>query len=214
VGHFAVGYMGVAQIPIAENPSGAVGAIAGVQRANAAAPVIGVRYWVNRLLGIDGGLGFGWTFGSHDATSGPNTVSQDNQGRLAFAVHAGVPLALSSGKHYSFEVVPEANFGIAGSTIKATTPGQPDTSLSGLLLDVGARAGAEIYFGFIGVPQLSLQGTIGLYFRHEQFKASRDAAPLSPLPTSASNSSNVLATSVNADPWALFVNNISAFYYF
>jgi len=198
---FAVGYMGVSQLPIAAGgPTNNA-----LTRDNVNAPIIGARYWVSRLLGIDAGLGLGLTSGSTETVSNAGSVSNDNPSRFGLAFHGGVPLALVHGKHYSFEVVPETNIGFTSGTIK--TQNAPNQDLSGFRFDLGARAGAEIYFGFIGVPQLALQASVGLYFRREVFKWKQDANSVSVGATS-------LASSVQADPWALFVNNVSALYYF
>jgi hypothetical protein len=203
VGHFGVGYLGVSQLPIASGlPGGAAGTVA---RDNVNAPVIGVRYWLNRGLGLDLGVGFGITSGSTQVVAGGVDRSTDSPSRLGFAVHGGVPLAFAHGKHYSFTVIPEATVGFTNGTIKVTNA--PDVDLSGFRLDLGGRVGAEVYFGFIGIPQLSLQGSVGLFFRREAWKAKQGD-------TSASVGETTFATSVQSDPWALFVNNISAFYYF
>jgi len=56
--------------------------------------------------------------------------------------------------------VPEGTIAFANGTIKSPPAGTatvPDQELRGFKLDLGARAGAEIHFGFIGIPQLSLQ---------------------------------------------------------
>jgi hypothetical protein len=211
IGHFGVGYFGVSQLPIAGGLPGGMGmGGCALARDNVNAPVIGVRYWMSRMIGIDAGVGFGLTSGSTEAVAPGSDTTTDKPSRLGLALHGGVPLAFASGKHYTFTVVPEATAGFTSGTIKGA-PGVPDVNLSGFRLDVGARVGAEIYFGFIGIPQLSLQASVGAYFRHEGFKASTDTAAG---PVSASDSTNTFTTSVNADPWALFVNNISAFYYF
>ena len=39
-------------------------------------------------------------------------------------------------------------------------------------LEVGARTGFEVFFGFIGIPELALSATVGLQF--ETFKNSSD----------------------------------------
>ncbi len=209
IGHFGVGYFGVSQLPIAGVVAGPMGG-AGVVRDNVNAPVIGVRYWMSRMIGIDAGIGFGLTSGSTETVAPGSDTTTDKPSRLGLALHGGVPLAFASGKHYTFTVVPETTVGFTSGTIKGA-PGTPDTNLSGFRLDVGARVGAEVYFGFIGIPQLSLQASVGAYFRHEGYKVSTDTAAG---PVSASDGTNTFTTSVNADPWALFVNNISAFYYF
>ena len=96
---------------------------------------------------------------------------------------------------------------LTGDTRHAAAPGGTDTDLSGLRIDAGARVGAEIYFGFIGIPQLALQASVGAYFTHQSWKVSQGNA-------SESVTANTLGTSVQGEPWAIFVNNISALYYF
>ncbi|MCW5817335.1 MAG: hypothetical protein KIT84_40430 [Labilithrix sp.] len=193
VGHLAVGYMGISQIPIGD--AGMGGTIN--------APVVGARYWFKRDIGIDGGVGFAFSSGSSTDGAGQ---SRDLPSQFGFAIHAGVPFNLGYGKHYKFQVVPELNLGLSTATLKSE--GNPDVSLSGLRFDLGARAGVEIHFGFIGVPELALQASVGLYLRHD----SRSATPAGG--ASSGESTTILATSVQSDPWALFSNNISALYYF
>ena len=201
VGRFAIGYMGVSQIPLAGGLGGG-----GLTRQDLNAPVIGARYWINRLVGVDFGVGLALTGGSTEVTTGATTTTVDRPGQFGMAFHGGVPLALAYGKHYTFEVIPEANFGFASSSINGGPPAG-NTDLSGMRLDIGARAGAEVHFGFIGVPQLSLVATIGLYLRHQRVSAEQGG-------NSATDVSTTFGTSVQSDPWALFVNNISALYYF
>lgn len=204
VGRFAVGYLGLTNLPLATQAAGGgTGTIA--------APVIGARYWLSKLLGIDAGIGF--AFGSSSATAENGNVSTTADGPSVFglAFHGGVPLALASGKHMTFQVVPELNVGFAHSTVKQANA--PDTSLNGFRLDVGGRAGAEVQFGFIGIPELSLQATVGLYLSHLSRSATTDAAN-GGAETKNSGSQTTFTTSVQNDPWALFVNNVSALYYF
>jgi hypothetical protein len=213
VGRFAVGYMGVAQLPIATGlPGGGAGA---PPRGNVPAPIIGARYWLSDLLGLDFGIGIGLTGGSTEVVNGATTTSTDKQSNFGMGFHAGVPLALASGKHFTWLVVPELNFGFTSGTIKFPAPpggvAQPDIDLSGMLIDVGARAGAEVHFGFIGVPELSLQASIGLRFRRDQIKAKQNQAGVD---VSASDGTNTLGTTVQDAPWGLFTNSLSAFYYF
>jgi hypothetical protein len=204
IGRFAVGYFGVSQIPIA-----AGGPVNGaVAQGNVNAPVVGVRYWINRMIGIDGGLGLGVAGGSIEAVNGGTTVTTDKPSAFGLVLHGGVPIALAHGKHYTFLAIPELNIGFASGTIKSTgNPAPPDQDLSGFRFDLGGRVGAEIHFGFIGLPELSLEGSVGLAFHRQSFKWKQDN-------NSASNGTTTFGTNVQSDPWALFVNNISAFYYF
>lgn len=216
VHHLAVGYMGASQIPIAQATLNGGGLA--VTEGNVTAPYIGVRYWLSNLLGLDLGLGFAYAGGSTTTTFTPpggttTSTSVDRPSVLGFGIHGGVPLALAYSKHFTFQIVPELNFGYATSTIKSVTPpGQPaipDINQNGLRFDVGARVGTELHFGFIGVPQLALQASIALAFRYTSVKAS-----LSDGTASQSITGPSFGTSVQDAPWAIFTNNIAALYYF
>lgn len=197
VGHFAIGYLGFTTIPLDGMPAGV------------SAPVIGVRYWLNEKIGLDLGAGLGLTGGSTETTNGNVTTTTDKAGVFGLALHGGVPIALAHQKHYKFLVIPELN--VAFAHMSQAVPNQNDISHNGFHLDVGARAGAEIHFGFIGIPQLALQATIGAFLRTDHTSFSQDT----PTGTNkGSDSTTSLGTSVQSDPWALFVNNISALYYF
>jgi len=189
VGRLAVGYMGRT---MAFSPLGGAGI---------PVPVVGVRYWLSDMVGIDAGVGFGIASGSTDAANGTST---DDPSFHAFMLHGGVPLSLASAGHFSFQIVPEMNLGFAGSSV--TPPmGGDETSVSAFHLDLGARAGAEIHFGFIGVPQLSLQGSVGL--RLNMDSTSDD-------PGDGGSSRFSLATTVGDNPWNIFTSNVAALYYF
>src|SRR6185436_12015249 len=100
-------------------------------------------------------------------------LTTDDPAALGFAIHGGVPLAFAYGKHYKFLLVPELNLGLTTRTEKAQNlaPGAPvpgDIHRSGMLLDLGARIGTEIQFGFIGIPELALQASVGLLFRYDK----------------------------------------------
>jgi hypothetical protein len=180
VGRLAVGYLG-------RTIAGANGF--------PATPVVGVRYWLSDMLGIDAGIGFGIGSGSNKAAG----VSTDIPSSHAFILHGGVPLSLASAGHFSFQVVPELNLGFAG------TSGPGDASTSLFHLDVGARAGAEIHFGFIDVPQLALQGGVGL-------RMNIDSTGADPGDNGTSRFS--LGTNVGDNPWNIFTSNVAALYYF
>ena len=211
-GHFGVGYFGISQIPYANG--GANGGTLGV--ANVTAPVVGVRYWMSERLGIDVGAGLSLSTFSNSQTPAPNPAPQNPPTVFAFALHAGVPIALASAKHFTFEIIPEATFGYASTNINEPNPA-PNISLHGLRLDLGGRIGGEVNFGFVGIPQLALVATVGLFMRYQNVGASQDAytnAGNNIPATSASSGAFTLGTSVGSDPWAIFTDNISALYYF
>jgi hypothetical protein len=193
VSHLGIGFFGVRALPLPVNP-------ANLDEGSLSAPTIGVRYWLDDFLGIEAALGL-------------NVTSQDT-GPMAefsafgFALHGGVPLALAHSGHFVFEIVPMINFGIASGSFESTM-GMTTTSedISGLLIELGAQAGAEIHFGFIDLPSLSLQGTVGLMVRHEN----RSWTPMGGMEASAG--STVIATTVGDEPWDIFVGSITAIYY-
>jgi hypothetical protein len=178
-----------------------------VSQGTVAAPVVGARYWLTRRFGIDAGVGFGWTGGSESTSaSGMTSMSGGTAGSIGFAGYLGAPIALASASHFVFEVVPETLLGFTSGTLPAAG-GEPQQKMSGFRFDIGARIGAEIHFGFIGIPQLALQGSIGLYFSRQTYTWSETGA-------SSSLATNTFTTSVQSDPWAIFADNISALYYF
>ncbi len=193
VRHFGVGYLGRRTIAIDADP--ATGAIT----STVDAPVIGARYWLDPLIGIDAGLGLLLNTGS--ASTGP--VSTDLQGYTVFIVHGGLPLALAGSKHFSFQVTPELNIGLASSQRGGNGP-----DLTGFHLDLGARAGAEIQFGFIGIPELALQAGVGLSLAYDHVKISPATG------NSVSVNHTALGTSVGNNPWDIFTGNVAALYYF
>jgi hypothetical protein len=246
VGSFAVGYFGPRAVPIATDPK--VSQTNGILQMDARmgevnAPVIGVRYWFTEALGVDFGFGFRkhsstvtWSKADYNVPGSPPPGEyehkEDRVNQTAVLVHAGLPIALSIEKHFVFEVVPEANIGFSSGTIKHQ-PEQPpsmaarpiadgDIKLSGFQMDLGARVGAEVHFGFVGLPNLALQASVGLYLSMAKIKADGGSrAPRSPAnpsderpKTTYQQSSTTITTSVNGQPWGIFENSVSALYYF
>jgi hypothetical protein len=191
VGHFAVGYFGISQLPVGALAAGGGG---GGGQGFVSAPVIGARYWIGPRLGIDAGVGFGYT----------DTSGTSNWG---IALHAGVPIALATSHHFTFELTPEATLGFAGGSVPGVGGGNNAASLSGFRLDLGAKIGAELQFGFIGIPQLSLQANVGVYLQQEAWGYTAPGI-------NTSTTSTTLSTSVGSDPWAIFTDTVSALYYF
>lgn len=200
VGHLAVGYLGRNTMAYGFDENRATQQLA--------VYVIGVRYWLDSFMGLDLGLGLNMGGRSSDQTVGDTKTSASGPSPTAFMLHAGVPLALVSSRHYAFEIIPEANFGYAKVTQDQEVGPNGMTKQSGTHFDLGARAGAEIHFGFIGVPQLSLVGSIGLRFDYDKVSANYAND------TSYKSGYWSLRTTLNENPWAIFTNSISAFYYF
>lgn len=199
VGTFGIGFLGIQSINIADGA--ALGGVTAVS-----APVIGGRYWLDSGMGIDAGLGF--AFGSSSATVEVGGVSTDTDAPqpAALILHGGLPLALADTQYFVFELIPELNLGFAGNTIE---DGADDIVLRGFHVDLGARAGAEVHFGFIDIPQLSLQAGIGVALSYDSTSATNDTTD-----ESASTSLMRFGTNVGNDPWDIFTSSISALYYF
>lgn len=200
IGRVAVGYLGAQRVPF-PGPGGDI-----------QAPVVGIRYWIDQMLGLDVGLGIYNDGGSTTVNNGATSTTTDFASRTAVLIHGGVPLSLASEKHYSFQIVPELNVGFSSQTRKDDPVPGGETAESGFILDIGARAGAEIHFGFVGIPQLSLQGGIGVLFSTENVKTTV-TVPNAP-EQSQETSTNRFTTTVNGEPWDIFTGNIAALYYF
>lgn len=194
VGHAGVGYLGVASVGVGSSEAGAI-------LREIAAPVIGVRYWLSPDMGLDLGLGFGLEGGSTDV----GDTEGDGPSFWALVLHGGVPLALASGRHYVFEVIPEANLGFGSGSSGDTV------DHSGFLLDIGARAGAELHFGFIGVPELSLQASVGARYSLQTYSTTTEVGGSD---VEVSSSQYSLRTAVYNSPWSIFTSSVAAFYYF
>jgi hypothetical protein len=190
IGHLGFGWYGTRGIPV--GPADVI-----------QTHVVGVRYWATPMIGIDGGLGLAATSGS--TTDDPGTMF-DNNSRTTFVFHGGVPLALASSGHFSFQVTPELDIGF-GSGTNPAPPGMPNTDLSGFLLQVGARAGGELQFGFIGIPQLAIDASLGAFLTSSSNKTTT-------APTSRKISTLTIATTNVFQPWNIFQGNVAVRYYF
>ncbi len=200
VGRIGVGFMGLTSVPIGT----ATGA--GVNVDTVAAPTLGVRYWFSELAGIDVGLGLGYRGGS--VQTGIDSVPVDNA--FALAIHGGVPLAIFHDRHYKFLIIPEINLAFATGTAFGFMPDQ-DRGRSGFLFQIGGRVGPEIHFGFMNIPQLSLQASVGIYFDYTSADVGANR-----LGSAQPVGANVFAlgTTVQGEPWDIFLGSLTALYYF
>ncbi len=207
VGHLGVGFLGLASVPVGATFAGLAEPVA------VSAPTIGVRYWLSEMIGLDVGIGFGFTQNSATLDSPDVLVSGNTSQAFALSVHGGLPIAIFHAKHYKFNIIPELNLGYGTGTLFGATPND-DIELSGFALDVGARAACEIHFGFIGIPELALQAGVGLSLKF----SSRNSEHTFGDPrgsTINSESSLDLGTRYNFDePWDIFIGSLTALYYF
>lgn len=200
VGHLGVGHFGIVSIPYL------AGTTADAPTGQLPAPTIGARYWLDERMAIEGALGVGYEAGSTTTKSGNTSVDVSDPSIFGMALHAGLPLVFATSSHFAFELIPELNFGFAtgGTQVMAA-----DLDLSGIMLQMGARVGAEIQFGFIDIPQLALQATVGMHMTYMGVSASNDTAN-----TTVSRSDFTFGTTVQNAPWEIFHSNVAAIYYF
>jgi len=187
---WAIGYAGFSQVPVGLSANGV----------DITVPAIGFRYWSSPTFGVDLALGFAWSGGS--STSGG--VSLDKNSLYGFIVQGGLPFALSTHRHVSFQVIPFVAIA-HGQTSTGTGAGAID--FSGTRADIGLRTGFELFFGFIGIPQLALSTTVGVQF--EVRKYSSDGSG-----TTQSDTTLGVSTTVQNNPWDIFAGNVAARYYF
>ena len=200
-----IGYFGQYDVPLG---SGGTARTIGTQ-------VVGVRYFFSERAGIDVGVGLGVASGStktEGAGTGATTI--DRPSTIAMSFKVGVPLVMFSGQHYSFFFEPQALFGFAGETAKATTPGTADTKHNGTRLFAGGNAGALVQFGFIGIPQLTLDATVGFGLDVQSGKTESPAPGAPANVVKNSFSQTAFGTLSSHQPWNIFHTNVAAIYHF
>jgi hypothetical protein len=185
------GWFGFSDLPI--------GDLGGGQGDTLSAPVVGIRWWMGaplgpfRAWGVDLGLGL---VRESSEEGGVDTT------RTGLLLHAGLPLVVSATRHVAIEFVPELNLGFAAGDV------QGGRDVSGTRVDVGARAGAEVFFGFVGLPQLSLEASVGLFIAAER-RTEQD-----PGQAEVQRHRTTFGTTVHEQPWDVFRGDVAARYYF
>lgn len=199
-GSVGFGWFGVSEIPLGELDQAV------------AAPAIGVRWWISERIGADLGIGLAiLSDESSTAQDGATVFDRNGPSTVAFLLHLGAPIAVHAGRHYTLLVVPELNIGFGRSEVTSDQSGDvadPVTvERSGLRFDLGGRVGAEIQFGFIGIPELALEGSVGLFFTRLSARVEQGA-------TVEEASSSQLTTTAFNSPWDFFRSSVAARYYF
>lgn len=218
-GHVGVGFYGMHAIPLPQaqtrlidssDPNSAFQLDVQDLGRTVSAPAIGIRYWFGPDLGLDVAIGF-WTYGGTDKAKDPNgTRESELESRTAFLLHGGLPIVLGGGRHVSVQLTPEVNLGFAGGKWKPAATGgylPPSVDESGFLLQVGSRIGAEVFFGFVGMPELSLDASLGLHLQTRSATASAGN-------TEVARSDTTIATNNFNSPWEFFTSSLAARYYF
>ncbi|MBI5512934.1 MAG: hypothetical protein HY909_04155 [Deltaproteobacteria bacterium] len=181
---------------------------------------VGIRYWVNNQLGIEGGLAFGLSSGTRSFTrpegSGTRTDTDDDPGFFGVGFQFGVPLMLAEAKHVNIQLAPFLAFHFASASITrgSTAMDARDESSNALILTMGGNAQAEVHLGFLGMPQVSLTARFGLQLRFRS--ATQRVVPrATSIPTEFSQSAFGLGTTVgpNHSFGEIFAGSIAVTYY-
>ncbi len=202
-----VGWFGVSGITLGVGDPGGGG---GVTLA-ISAPAVGIRYWLNETIGLDVALGFGYTSAGGTVDTPDGITDVQIASGFALTLHGGIPISVYHGEHYSFQFVPEFDFGFGSGTQFGATPND-DQNVGAVFFQIGARAGAEVYFGFIGVPQLALQATIGLGLGYSSGTLENNFGDPRGSTITTVNTLG-LSTTVEEEPWDIFTGSIRAIYY-
>jgi hypothetical protein len=161
VGHLGLRYFGSADVAALGFNNGMI-----VQGGTQAIHTVGMRYWLNGSLGIEAGLGIGFSSGSTTLTSqtgGMQTQTQSDQPNFfGIGLQVGLPIMVAEAKHLAIHVDPYLflRYGTSGITT-GSGDSTRDNSLNAIQFGLGANAVAELQFGFLGLPQLGLQAQFG-----------------------------------------------------
>jgi hypothetical protein len=168
-GRFGVGYFGTASNPsVSVFGLGGLGGLGALSvTSNTLTPLFGVRYWSPLPIGPLQSLGFELAVGiassrsTLESQAGPMAVLIQTPSVLTYATHAAVVLPLVSTENVIISLAPEFRYANSTSTPRQIAtplgaPLQPRASVSESS-SVSIRAAAEFFFGFIGLPNLSLE---------------------------------------------------------
>lgn len=201
------GFLGTSSV-FKATPAITMGQFGAVQVDRSTVPMLGVRWWTPfKRLGLELGVG-AMVSGSYSDVAMPGMTPGEGPTTTEFLVHVSAPLVLGSTQHTIVFLAPEARAGLSRF--------QPDTSGTGVLtattLDFSLKAGVEIFFSFLGLPNLSIEAGVraGLVYEARQFVTSR---PLQGDLVSVSSQTR-FQTSLIANPWDLFTSTLAARYYF
>jgi hypothetical protein len=173
---------------------------------------VGLRRWSRtplgpfRNLGFDLGVGLAFSRSSITQPQTGRLTTQDGPSTTGFGLHAGLPLAITHHEHAVFELVPELDVIWAGEKIPPLGSGDT-TRYSGWSARLGARAGFEIFFGFVGLPQLAIEASLGAALTYDSVTSKVGTIERS---TRAWGLSTVRGT----EPWSVFTGSVAAMYHF
>lgn len=143
-GHLSIGFLGLNSLPFNSAPD------------TLNAPVVGMRFWINKEVGVPINLGFASASANGQPLQGGlfgATATLTNAGDekrfdppVGLPVPAGIPIAFALSHHYAFQGTPNgADLRVDVSTKITAKPAPPCPAD----LAISAKRGAEIFFGFL-----------------------------------------------------------------
>ena len=148
---------------------------------------VGARYWMNRNVALNGYLVLG--------SGGGSLGGQDLDTYLGVGPIVGMTLLLANWKHLAIGASPELAvvwFRPAGGDTDSTT-----------LFQLRAAIEGELHFGFIDIPELSLEASVGAFLSIQDRQTSTGDSTTIRFTTSSFNT-----------PWDILRSAVAARYYF
>lgn len=202
-GTVGVGYLGLASMTPLGVSLGGLGGLAGLSSlvVRNQVPLLGVRWWLRGArVGLDVGVGA-------MMSTGTEAIQFGSTPSLQLMAHLGLPIAVASTQHVIVLVAPEFRAGVSTLTAGGSN------EISGSLLELAVRGGVELFFSFMGVPELSLEAAV-------RVGVARDAlgfafsAPLGPGGGGTTFESFRFSTSLSGDAASIVASSLSLKYYF
>lgn len=197
-GTIGVGYLGLSSM----QPLGvSLGGLGGLGLTRTQVPLLGIRYWFRGArIGVD--LGAGAMF-----STGMESLQFQSSPSVQIVGHIGMPIAVASTQHVIVLLAPEFRAGFS------TTTSGGSNEATGSLLELAMRGGVELFFSFIGVPELSLEAAIRVGVAREA-QGFSFISPLGPGGGTTSFESFRFSTSLSGDAGSIIASSLALKYYF
>lgn len=195
-GTLGVGLIGLSSFSTTSSDLAGLGSLGGLAYSAPSVPLLGIRYWMkSSRMGIDVGVGA-------MVASNP-TLSTSSSPGIQLHAHVGLPIAIASGVNVIALIAPELRVGLKSVSVNSSLSGA-ETNQTGSLLELGVRGGLELYFGFIGVPELSLEASFRVAAAREAFTSG----------SSQQSEKFRFSTSLAGDAFSLLASSLALKYYF
>jgi hypothetical protein len=200
-GTVGVGYLGLSSMAPLGGSLGGLGGLGGLLITRNQVPLLGVRWWLrNARIGLDAGVGV-------MMSTGLESVQFASIPSLQLVGHVGLPIAVASTQHVIVLLAPEFRAGFT------TSVSGGNNEATGSLLELALRGGIELFFSFIGVPELSLEAAVRVGVAREA-QGFSFISPLGPGGGTTSFEVFRFSTSLSGDAASIIASSLSLKYYF